>query len=78
LREKLEVIYVDFPRPRKEIIDLLGEAYQGCPVLVIDESRVKTRAVDSLKEANGKRFINSTTDILNYLAIAYAVGFPHP
>jgi len=78
LREKLEVIYIDFPRPRKEIIELLGEAHQGCPVLVIDESRRETIAADSVKEAKGRKFINTATDIMNHLATNYNVGYPHP
>lgn len=78
LRKELEIRHVDFPRPRKEITDLLGEAYQGCPVLVIDEGRSETIAADSLKEVNGRRFINSSADILDYLAKVYNVGIPHP
>ena len=35
LRDSVEIVYVDFPRPRNAIIELLGEENQGCPVLLI-------------------------------------------
>jgi len=78
LRQKLEVVYVDFPRPRKEIVDLIGEAHQGCPVLVMDEARAGVQLMDFIKEANGKQFINATEGIMQYLAVAYGIGYPHP
>ena len=34
-QDVLDVRYVDFPRPRMEILSLIGEANQSCPVLVI-------------------------------------------
>jgi hypothetical protein len=37
LRSELEVNYVDFTRPRKVLVELVGEANQSCPVLVLDD-----------------------------------------
>lgn len=34
LRTRLDVRYVDFPRPRQDIVDLVGAAKQGCPMLI--------------------------------------------
>jgi hypothetical protein len=34
LRARLDVRYVDFSKPRKPIVELLGEARQGVPMLV--------------------------------------------
>ena len=31
--EKIEVRRIGFPRPRKEIVDLVGPDWQGCPML---------------------------------------------
>lgn len=78
LREKLEVIYIDFPRPRQAIVDLIGEAYQRCPMLIIGEERDGAKFSSSLKESNGMKFLNSTDQIMHYLAVTYGVGFPHP
>lgn len=34
LRDRLDIRYVDFPRPRQAIVDLVGPERQGCPLLV--------------------------------------------
>ena len=36
LREKLDIRYIEYRRPRREIIELVGDANEGCPNLVID------------------------------------------
>ena len=77
LREQLEIVYVDFPRPRQAIIDLIGEANQGCPVIVIDADRYITDN-GSIRTFNGNWFINNLEDIKMYLAHTYQVSFPHP
>jgi hypothetical protein len=61
LREKLEVHYLDFSRPRKVLVDLLGEANQSCPVLVLTDGS----------------FINQPDDIIHYLVDNYQIGHPH-
>ena len=38
LKQRLEVRWLNFPRPRPELIDLLGEENQNCPVLVLKEA----------------------------------------
>ena len=78
LREKLEIIYVDFPRPRTAIVDLIGEANQGCPVLVIGTKGAGGVSNEGIKEAHGNYFISATQQIMAYLAATYTIGFPHP
>ncbi len=34
LREHLDIRYVNFARPRQAMVDLVGEAHQGCPTLL--------------------------------------------
>lgn len=75
IREQLEVIYVDFQRPRPALIDLLGEENQSCPVLVVDDTADGMKGVQT---ANGKYFINDPEAILEFLAQHFQVGFPHP
>lgn len=36
LREQLDIRYIDFPKPRKEIVKLVGGKHQGCPNLILD------------------------------------------
>lgn len=32
LRHQLDVRYVDFPKPRKDLVELIGEPNQNCPI----------------------------------------------
>ena len=61
LREKMEVQYVNFQRPRPSIIQLIGEENQSCPVLILSD----------------KTFINEPEEILKYFAKAYGIGNAH-
>ncbi len=74
LRHKLDVQYVDFAKPRAAVVAELGEANQGCPVLILaDGRRVLDPSLD-VKQSNGRRFISNETDIRRYLAAVYGVG----
>lgn len=61
LRNELEVHYVDFERPRPAIVDLIGEANQSCPVLVLGDGT----------------FINEPDDIIQYLSENHQIAKPH-
>ena len=76
LAEVLEVRTVDFPRPRRAMIDLLGAAHQNAPTLVVAGRELPDHIV--AKEANGRRFIDSARPIGEYLAATYGIGRPHP
>ena len=76
LREKLQITYVDFLRPRPQIIILLGEENQSCPVLVLGEGDVP-REIASVKIFGKHRFINDADEITAYLAATWGVAFPH-
>ena len=72
LATQLEVHRLPFERPRAAIVDILGEQHQSLPVLIFDDTQP---APDDPKIANGRRFIDNTARILQYLAERYA--FPH-
>jgi len=38
IEEKVDVRRIDFQRPRKEVIELIGEENQGSPVLVLTKN----------------------------------------
>lgn len=61
-REQIEVIHVDFPRPRTVLIDIIGPDRQWLPALVISEKNV----------------INDPIEITEYLATNYGGASPHP
>jgi hypothetical protein len=76
LREKIDVFYVDFPRPRPSLVAEIGEENQSCPKLVLGEEHDIPQRV-TIAEAKGHRFISVPLDICRYLAAAYGVGEPH-
>ena len=61
LRNELSIHYVDFSRPRPDIVSLIGEANQSCPVLVLEDGE----------------FINETDDIIRYLIHNHQIGQSH-
>ncbi|MDC0335656.1 DUF3088 domain-containing protein [Pseudodesulfovibrio sp.] len=76
LRDEIEVRKVQFDRPRQEVVRVLGEENQGCPVLVLaDPSRAAEFGL-SVKEVNGRSIIDDEKAILAYLSRAYGVSRP--
>jgi len=71
----IDVRRVAPPRPRPEIVALLGEANQGAPVLVLAASSPTLPGI-AVKEAQGRRFIDVPGDILAYLGQRYPGGLP--
>jgi len=61
LRNELEINYVDYARPRPQIVELLGEENQSCPVLVREDGT----------------FINEPNEIIRHLVENYKIGKPH-
>ncbi|MBL8535871.1 MAG: DUF3088 family protein [Hyphomonadaceae bacterium] len=73
----IDVRRMPFPRPRHDIIRLIGEAHQGMPVLVLaDASSAPEEAKRS--EATGRAFIDTSRGIGRYLAKALGGAGPHP
>ncbi|KQT44191.1 hypothetical protein ASG47_16655 [Devosia sp. Leaf420] len=59
----IEVVRVAFPRPRQEVVALVGEANQGLPLLILgDNSPGDARVRDGL------HFVSDTERILELLA----------
>jgi hypothetical protein len=71
LRTLLEVHYLEFPRPRATLVDALGEAHQGIPVLVLAEGQEIPDEELTPKLANGKRFFADERSIRRYLSARY-------
>ncbi|MGV1100668.1 DUF3088 domain-containing protein [Thiovibrio sp. JS02] len=77
IREKIVIVQVNFPRPRPEIVELLGADNQSCPVLVLAEEAGMTPGAKT-SFATGRKFINNGLAICNFLAEAYNGIKPHP
>lgn len=77
LRDKLDITYVDFPRPRKEIVKYLGEENQGSPVLIIREEGTDLANI-KVQKHNGNQFIHGNLAIAKYLARKFDIPQFHP
>ncbi len=77
LKQHLQIRWLDFPRPRPELIELLGEEKQSCPVLVLKEGPLVDPTHLHLQHARGRWFIEGANEIANYLARAHRIGIPH-
>ena len=60
--EELNIQRVDYPKPRQQVVDLLGEENQWLPVLVLED----------------KTTIKDPIDIVNYLANRFGGAAVHP
>lgn len=73
--ERIEVRRMPFPRPRQEIIALLGADNQGMPVLVIAEA---AKAPEDAQHFEGRAFVTDPKAIARYLAATHGGAGPHP
>src|SRR5512135_1360621 len=63
---QLDVRRVDFQRPRKEIVELIGASNYGCPVLVLlGTSDLPAEAKRS--DETGKAYISGSIEICDFL-----------
>ena len=76
LREKIDVHYIDFPRPRQEVVSMIGAENQGMPKLILRADAVLPEGV-KVDSVNGWRFVSGDAEICRYLGKVYGVGIPH-
>ena len=77
LKQQLEVRWLEFSRPRPELIDLLGEEKQSCPVLVLKDAPNDPPTMSEVQRANGRWFVEGADEIAHYLAQVNGIGVPH-
>jgi hypothetical protein len=77
LRHAVDVRYVDFQRPRPEVIARLGEANQSCPVLVLAAGSPGDGPEVKRAEGQGTRFVSGARDIGNHWANRFGTSRPH-
>ncbi len=75
-KDQIEIRAVNFAKPRKELVAVLGEENQSSPVLVLrDEAKPPEYAKKSL--TTGKSFIDDPKMICEYLSKVYNTAKPH-
>lgn len=75
LRERLEVRHVGFPRPRQEVIGVVGESDQSLPKLVLP---AELRSEHASGEHQARQYVSGTDRILATLGELYGIPQPHP
>ena len=76
LRERIDIRYVDFQRPRHAVIDEIGEEHQACPVLVLPDGWPPSGT--DARHSNGRAFHVGASEIATFLASWAGTGMPHP
>ena len=76
IRDTVDVVELGFEKPRKPLADLLGESHQAAPMLVLAGEPVPVPDVH-ISEANGRKYVEKTKEIMRYLAATRSVPLPH-
>lgn len=77
IKNEVEIISVDFQRPREKVVKCLGVENQECPVLVLNDNATRPEyAKKSL--TTGKSFIDDPAQICTYLGKVFDCVKPHP
>ncbi len=71
----IDVKRMPFPRPRPEMIALVGEENQSMPALVLADG---AKPPEGAKEYAGRYFLDEPKPIARYLAATYGGAGPHP
>jgi hypothetical protein len=71
--ESLDVRLVDAPRPRPDVVALVGEEHQSCPVLVLPPGDLPA----GVPVANGRAFVSGPGPIVDFLADRYGTARSH-
>ncbi|MBS0563688.1 MAG: DUF3088 domain-containing protein [Proteobacteria bacterium] len=74
LKDKVEIVRVPFARPRRPVIERIGEENQGLPVLVLAD---KSPAPAAAQSHGATRFVPETRDIIAFLVDRFDVPHPH-
>jgi hypothetical protein len=71
----IDVRRLAYPRPRHDIIALIGEENQSMPVLVLAGD---SKPPEGARDYEGRRFLDDPKAISRYLAATYGGAGPHP
>ena len=71
----IDVKRMPFPRPRHDMIVLIGEENQSMPALVLADASTPP---EGAKAFEGRYFLDEPKPIARYLAATYGGAGPHP
>ncbi|HTL37225.1 MAG TPA: DUF3088 family protein [Kofleriaceae bacterium] len=76
VRDTIDVIELDFAKPREPLATVLGPDHQSAPMLVLGGAPVDVPDV-KIKQAGGHSYVEKTLEILRYLAATRSLPAPH-
>ncbi|HJV43164.1 DUF3088 family protein [Caulobacter sp.] len=76
LRDMLDIVRVDYPRPRPALVDRLGEAHQNAPTLILAAPSADAGPHGEIQSANGLSFLTDARPITRWLAARYGLAAP--
>ena len=76
VRESVDLVELDFAKPRHPLVGLVGAQHQAAPMLGLGDNVVNGPDV-TLGETKGHRTVEKTIEILRYLAATRSVPGPH-
>lgn len=76
VKDSLDIVELDFSKPRHPLSDVLGEEHQGAPMLVLGGEPTPVPNV-KVQIANGHHYVEKTVEIMRYLAATRSVPGPH-
>jgi hypothetical protein len=77
LRDRLDIRHVTYPRPRRDIVELVGESHQGCPNLVLDPSSHPYVDPVMFRRVGERLHTCDTKVIVDYLSKRYGALVAH-
>lgn len=78
VRATIDVVELDFPRPRAALVALLGEGNQAAPMLVLGrDAPAEAPPRVEVAQFGELRYVSKTIEILRYLAATRGVPGPH-
>ena len=79
VRATVEIVELDFAKPRAALVAALDEAHQAAPMLVLGQGRPDELTLNGVHigRVGEVRFVEKTIEILRYLAATRGVPGPH-
>jgi hypothetical protein len=71
LRDLVDIHYLEFPRPRRLLVQALGESNQSLPVLILAANRQLKDPELEPSHVNGTAFFTDEKSIRHYLSTQF-------
>ena len=77
LRNQLDIRYVDYPHPRAQIVELVGDLHRGCPCLITQANSQTSEATEGFYSHGEYLYTNNTRLLVEYLSKQYDLPIAH-